>query len=356
MALPVKNWANARAIFILFVLMPAAGCRSNEKQLPAVEANLTGTSVSGLSAGGYMASQFLVAHSSTVIGGGILAAGPFGCAQSAAAQAFPSFEAALPYNLAQAQNGCMADRLSGLGVLDAQRLLRLAASLADKGKIDPLSGLRRSKIYFYTSADDNIVVKAVVEAARNFFLAAGVPETQIEFVNKDPGGHAFLTASQGGACGTNSGPYVDNCHYDQAEAVLSFIYGKLLPKGHAQTQNFITFAQSSYASSNASLAEEGVVYIPTGCREKAHCRVHVVFHGCQQSRADVGDAVIRETGYADWAETNNIIVLFPQAAATAVNPYGCWDWWGYTGSDYLTKDAPQIVAVEAMLTRLGEQQ
>ena len=29
------------------------------------------------------------------------------------------------------------------------------------------------------------------------------------------------------------------------------------------------------------------------------------------------------------AEVNNIIVLFPQIAAIAVNPAACWDWFGY---------------------------
>ncbi|MEI9900752.1 MAG: hypothetical protein WDN31_12225 [Hyphomicrobium sp.] len=53
-----------------------------------------------------------------------------------------------------------------------------------------------------------------------------------------------------------------------------------------------------------------------------------------------------------WADTNNIIVLFPQTAATPLNPQGCWDWWGYTGSEYLTREAPQITAVYRMLERL----
>ena len=48
--------------------------------------------------------------------------------------------------------------------------------------------------------------------------------------------------------------------------------------------------------------------------------MHVVFHGCSQSKNDVGDAVTHETGFADWAETNNIIMLFPQAAPSTLNP------------------------------------
>ncbi len=35
-----------------------------------------------------------------------------------------------------------------------------------------------------------------------------------------------------------------------------------------------------------------------------------------------------------------------------MNPQACWDWWGYTSHDFLTKEAPQIKAVYRMLERL----
>jgi poly(3-hydroxybutyrate) depolymerase len=335
-----------------FALVP--GCGTSAPKLPALGADLAQTSVSGLSSGGYMAGQFQVAHSATVAGAAILAAGPYGCAQSAGADAFPFYPAATVANLAQAESGCTADRLSGLGVLDSGTLLRRAAALADQGKIDALSNLKRAKVYLYTGASDRTVVKPVAEAARNFYLAAGTPAENVEFVFRDPGGHAFLTADKGAACDVSASPFVDNCGYDQAGEILRFIYGTLEPKGVARPENFVTFAQGGYAPSGAALADEGVAYVPSACREQAHCRVHVVFHGCLQSRALVGDAVIRDTGFADWAETNRIVVLFPQAAASALNPQSCWDWWGYTGIDFLTRDAPQIKAVEAMVARLAQ--
>ncbi len=336
----------------LLALIP--GCGSDAPKLPALGADLPQTSVSGLSSGGYMAGQFHVAHSATVAGAAILAAGPYGCAQSAAADAFPVFPAAAASNLIQAQSGCTADLLSGLGVLDSGMLLRRASALADQGKIDPLSGLKRSKVYLYSGADDRTVAKPVTEAARNFYLAAGVPAGNMEFVFKNPGGHAFLTADKGAACDRSAPPFIDNCGYDQAGAILRLIYGPLAPKGAARPENFIAFAQGGYAASNATLADEGVVYVPSACRAEAGCRVHIVFHGCGQSRAWADGAVIRDTGFADWAETNRIIVLFPQVASTALNPGSCWDWWGYTGLDFLTRDAPQIEAVYAMLKRLAQ--
>jgi hypothetical protein len=36
------------------------------------------------------------------------------------------------------------------------------------------------------------------------------------------------------------------------------------------------------------------------------------------------------------------------------NPKGCWDWWGYSGSQYAYKSAPQMKAIMAMVQRLTQ--
>lgn len=328
--------------------------QAHAAELPALKADLSQTAVSGLSSGGYMAGQFQVAHSKMVVGAAIVAAGPYGCAESAGAKALPYFATALALNAAQALNGCMADRLSALGVLDSKRLLRIASSLAGDGKIDPLSNLQRQKVYLYSGENDRTVVNAVVQAARDFYLAAGVPSGNIDFVSNKPGGHAFSTENQGGVCEKSEPPYVNSCRYDQAEDIFRFIYERVEPKGSAHPGDFQTFDQSAYASSDASLADEGVVYVPPACRTDGHCRVHVVFHGCQQSRALVGNAVTHGSGFADWAAANKVIVLFPQTASSTPNPKSCWDWWGYTSLDFLSQEAPQIKAVAGMLAALAK--
>ena len=70
------------------------------------------------------------------------------------------------------------------------------------------------------------------------------------------------------------------------------------------------------------------------------------------------------TGYNEMADTNNIVVLYPQAEGiddgATQNPEGCWDWWGYSSDsashpDYYSKQAIQIRAIHAMLQRLGGQ-
>ena len=54
--------------------------------LPALRADLSRTSVSGLSSGAFMAAQFDVAYSGEVIGAGIVAGGEFYCAGAAGVQ------------------------------------------------------------------------------------------------------------------------------------------------------------------------------------------------------------------------------------------------------------------------------
>ena len=64
--------------------------------LPSYNVDINQTSVSGLSAGGYMAVQFDVAFSSTLRGAGIIAGGPFYCAQGSVPTGMPAAAASTP--------------------------------------------------------------------------------------------------------------------------------------------------------------------------------------------------------------------------------------------------------------------
>jgi poly(3-hydroxybutyrate) depolymerase len=78
----------------------------------------------------------------------------------------------------------------------------------------------------------------------------------------------------------------------------------------------------------------------------------------------VGFAFVRDAGYNRWAESNAMLVLYPQTIARygfggwpvnfVLNPNGSWDWWGYTGSVYRTRNVAQMRAVRAMVERLAE--
>jgi poly(3-hydroxybutyrate) depolymerase len=319
-----------------------------------LHANITETSVSGISAGAYMAGQFQIAHSEIVAGAAIIAGGPYGCAESIYADIMVG-PAAVFLNLSKAINGCMLNGLALWGVPDPQLLATKVRRLAEDGRIDPLDGLLADRVYLFSGTEDHTVVPSIVAAAVEFYARLGLKPDQLKFVTNIHAGHAFVTDGEGAACGLSAKPFVVDCDYDQAGEVLAHIYGKLNPRSETPTGAYIEFDQQPFTSELADpgLADRGVVYVPRTCASTATCRVHIAFHGCAQDKAAAGDAFVHDTGFARWADTNALVVLFPQVAASTMNPQGCWDWWGYTGHDYLTRDAPQIVAVHRMLLRLA---
>jgi poly(3-hydroxybutyrate) depolymerase len=317
--------------------------------LPKLGADLAATSVSGLSSGAYMAGQIQVAHSSQIVGAGIVAGGPFACAESDASLIFPFWPTAVAQNAAQALYACMK---TTAGEPDPAKSAKRAKELADEGAIDPLAGLAQDNVYLFSGNEDQTVTRPVVKAAEQFLKEVGVAPGNITLVEGE-GGHAFLTEEGGAACGITGKPYVSDCDYDQAKAILGWIYGPLAAASPEPQGKFVIFDQQPFTEPGDGFADEGVVYIPPACEQAPGCRVHIALHGCAQSRETVGDAFVKEAGFAELADQNRLIVLFPQAKASTYNPEGCWDWWGYTGLDYLGKEAPHIKAIWSMVEQLA---
>ena len=354
------KWPRLRRAFLSLGVLGGLGLLAAPLQaaraaedLPQLGVTLPATSVSGLSSGAYMAGQIELAHSKDIVGAGIVAGGPFACAETASSQLFPYWPIVMWQNATQAANACMK---AAWGAPDAEKLAKRAKELAEDGKIDELSGLADDKVYLFSGNEDRTVEREVVEAAKRFYIAAGTPEGSVTLVEKE-GGHAFMTETVGTACGLSKEPYLSDCDYDQAKAILEWIYGHpLAAPSSSPTGKFVTFDQSPFSQGVANgLAAEGVVYVPADCETSPGCRLHIAFHGCEQARESVGDAFIKGSGFARYADTNRLVILFPQVAGSVVNPHGCWDWWGYSDIDYLAKDAPQIAAIWAMAERLAAQ-
>jgi len=302
-----------------------------------------------------MAGQFEMAHAKIVTGAAIIAGGPYGCSQSIFADALPAPGTEF-LNLSKAVNGCMLDNLAAWGVADPLRLAERAKARAAQGEIDQIADVVGDRVYLFTGTQDHTVAPSIVKAAAQFYAALGVPQANIKLVDTLPAGHAFVTEDEGSACDHSDEPYVVDCNYDQAGALLTHIYGKLEPPSSAPQGQWVEFDQRPYTQdlNPDGMADTGVVYIPDGCRAQAGCRIHIAYHGCGQNREKAGDAFIKQTGFARWADTNRIIVLFPQTQSAPFNPQACWDWWGYTGPAYLTRKAPQIIAVFRMIEALGQ--
>ena len=61
---------------------------------------------------------------------------------------------------------------------------------------------------------------------------------------------------------------------------------------------------------------------------------------------------VEGSGFARWADTNRLVILFPQVEASILNLVKRVGIGGvYTGKDFVTKDAPQIAAIWRMVER-----
>lgn len=335
-------------VLVLALLAPGAGASD---ALPALGADPRGITASGVSSGGYMAVQFHVAHSGVVTGVGVLAAGPYYCAQGSVFTAY--FNCMTPGRWTQ---------LPDIAVLKLQ-----TDSVARGGLIDSPGELANARVWLFSGTNDRMVDRSVVEALRAYYAVFKVPAERIVLVKDKPAGHAMVTESAGGACAITAPPFINDCDYDAAGALLQHLLGPLAPPAEKESGRIIRFDQRPFAGGVAhsiSLADSGYAYVPRAC-EAVQCRVHVAFHGCRQSVAAIGERFVREAGFNRWADTNRIVVLYPQTIARngwgasggrwsyVFNPRGCWDWWGYTGAQYHTQRGPQVRAVKAMADRLA---
>lgn len=310
---------------------------SGAERLGSYSVDPNRSSVSGLSSGAFMADQFHIAFSETLIGVGIVAGGPYYCARGSWARALYQ---------------CMD---TVIGIPDAADLLAVARNLEEDGRIDPLANLADNRVYIFSGASDDTVATAVAEQAATFYALAGVPEENIALTTSINAGHGFVTMSYGGTCTASASPYINDCDYDQAGAILQQLYGSLQPPREDPAGSIVEFDQTEFLATARlhGLSETGFVFVPQSCASGEDCRVHIVFHGCRQSHEWIGDQFYRHAGYNRWADTNDIIVLYPQTTTRFDNPRGCWDWFGYDDAAYHTRDGRQMAAVKAMLDRLS---
>jgi hypothetical protein len=332
--------APVRAILLGILL---AGCGAPDEHfdapLPRLQILPGSLTVSGFSSGGFMATQYQVAYSKDVAGAGIVAAGPWFCAQGM---------------LARAWTECLKGTAAGP---DVTPLVAIARASGLAGVIDDPAGLADDRVWVLHGSRDRMVGAAVSDALVRFYREF-VPPDRIRYETQLPAGHGFPTDGAGVACGESASPWVNDCGYDAAGELLRHLYDGLEEPAATVGGELIEFDQSRYAAGGgkASLDERGFLFVPASCAAGEACRLHVAFHGCGQGVGFVGRAFASGAGYNRWAAANRIVVLYPQAAPSRVapfNPQGCWDWWGYTGPDYAARNGAQLAAVRRMVAALG---
>jgi poly(3-hydroxybutyrate) depolymerase len=324
------------ALFLVLSLSQTNG----QQQLQRYNIDRSKTTVSGISSGGVMATQYHFAHSSQVHGAGVFATVPYMCG----------------FGGVSAATLCMTTP----NLVNVPFLISEANALANQGYIENPSNVAGDPVYIYHGSRDSVVLPGSGPNVREVYQHFGARIVTKFDIASD---HAQPTNNYGSACGSSAEDtaWISNCNYQGAYEMLNHLYGGSLQRPDGNTVangDFILFSQAeffNFAPSLSSMDTAGYVYIPTDCRDKTTpCALHIAFHGCVQNRAAVGDVYARRAGYLEVAELNNIVVLFPQTIASTLlgNPNGCWDWWGYLNNLYSAKEGNQVLATYRMMNRI----
>src|SRR5215813_188675 len=202
--------------------------------LPSYNVDISQTSVSGLSSGGFMAVQFEVAFSSTLRGAGVIAGGPYYCAQGNLLTA-TSTCSCVPF-------GCFEQSSTNVA-----QLIAITDRNAGRGLIDATGNLARHRIWLFSGTNDTAVPQRVMDDLLTYYRHYITDPANIFYKNDVPAEHAMPTDFFGNPCAVRNDPFISNCNYDAAGQLLQWIYGSLHPKNTGQLGgSFINFDQKPF--------------------------------------------------------------------------------------------------------------
>lgn len=338
-----SRWTTRLACVVLLTGVGSACANEQVGSLPPLKVDATRTAVVGLSSGAYMASQMQLAFPELFPNAALVAGGPYGCAGG-------KLDAAL--------GSCM----KGEPAPDVDALVAQATARASAGDIGALDKLANAHVYLLHGKDDALVAPAVAEAGVRFYeqLRDTVPALKGMQVHGD-GQRAFAhnlpVAAEGDDCSKSESPFLGRCGFDAAGEIFSQLFGKPSRDADTAKGELRTFDQDALRADGADafLDTTGYVYLPEACLAGKPCGIVVAFHGCKQNSDSVGEAFVKDAGFNRWADVYEVAVLYPQTRASfaPLNPQACWDWWGYSGTDYDTRHGVQLRWVVNAVRALG---
>jgi hypothetical protein len=345
-------------ILLILLLLFVSFVSATLPSLNEYNVSLSTTTVSGLSAGAYMAVQLHVANSATIKGAGVVAGGPYHCAQGSVSTAVTRCMSGLP----------MPPNVASLEATTRQ--------YSAAKRIDDVSELANARVYMFSGTFDTTVYQRVMDKLRDYYAAfLSDSDAQISYENTLKAAHTMPTDNPQATekCSVSKSPFVANCHYDAVGVMLKHIYGASAmskPRvawGEPLGGTLLPFAQTEFTGGGADnmysgLDQQGFVYVPASCAAQQPCKLHVALHGCLQNFESVGQDFMQLSGYLQWADTNELIVLFPQTIGTGKfgsNPNSCFDWWGFLDATqdrehYDDKQGLQMQAIWNMIDRIAQ--
>ena len=310
--------------------------------LPAMGALPDAVTVSGISGGSYAASQFHVIYSDLVKGAGLIIGGSYG------------------------------DKPHEGETSYAEEGIELANEYAAEGLIDPLSNLENDPVYIFSGGIDTTVPQIKQRAQETFYENYNA---NLMWVDDPELAHEIPSLSY------VEGHWGHNLYdYDMPKDLLTHVLSNIefnsistLNPSSADWQNLGVlrrfnqheFVDAKPAGRMSGLAKNGYVYYPDACVDGTveNCYVHMHLHGCMDNNQGMSKDSWINYGFVQYAATNNIILLMPQAEVTyfPANGYPCFKS-GYILDDeadrdtYLTNTGIQGKAFKAMIERVLEDQ
>lgn len=316
-------------IFSLRAFSTQTAPPSNTKPIPLPALNIQRVALAGISSGAFMAIQYQIAYPEDLIGVGSLAGGTWNCSQG-------------KWQIARDQCMKQPDKI------DLNQLFNKLENLKNNQQIGNLNLIKNHRIFLFQGQGDTVINPKSVDHLKKFLDVFSPTILKKSDINS---GHGYPTLKTTQACDQNQIPWLVNCNYDLSAEMLTWFFGPLENKEKAKEESLWAFDQNELSSTQTKVADNGHIYIPQACHKKS-CDALIMLHGCLMGPALLGTQFIHGTELNDWAEANNLVVVYPATTRSLGNPNGCWDWFAYTGEDFLSRSAPQILFLNRIIMRL----
>ena len=205
-----------------------------------------------------MAVQLQVAFSQSTLGVGVVAGGPYGCADG---------------NVYRAVRVCMN---AFWGTADAADSVTKINEHAANGHIDDPTHMEADRIYLFHGTADDTVARASMDALRQTYASLNVPDNQVDFVTDVPAGHGFVTQRGELSCNATGPDFLIDCDFDQAGDILGHLYPDLAPPTEPNEAGILPFNQAQYTQGASGMDAKAFVYIrkPVPPAHLAVCTLH----------------------------------------------------------------------------------
>lgn len=220
----------------------------------------------------------------------------------------------VPYGCAKGSLGGALNCMSSPFLTSVPTLIERTDTYARDGSVDPTSNMAGDRVYVFHGTRDTTVNnrngEQIVEYYQNYLSSPSDTVTeftiaaehcQVKNWYRESNDSSIIvlkwwatkpTDNFGGVCNRqNSANYINDCDYRGAFVCLNHMYGGSLLSGEttvAPLSNLYQFDQAEFFGgrpASYSMDSVGYVYIPTECKDPTrYCKLHVVLHGCLQSR------------------------------------------------------------------------